>query len=63
MNRKIPKSKWIPALLLIYLAVMIITFGKENISNGETVKFVVIILIVLLVIIALYFFLKKKENS
>lgn len=63
MNRKIPKSKWIPALLLIYLAVMIITFGKENISNGETVKFVAIILIELLVIIALYFFLKKKENS
>ncbi len=60
MNRKIPKSKWIPALLLIYLAIMIITFGKENISNGETVKFVVIILIELLVIIALYFFLKKK---
>lgn len=61
-GKKIPKSKWLPILLLLYLIGMAIYFGIDKLKNGETIEFFAIILIDLLVIALLYILLKKIEQ-
>ena len=61
-RKRIPRSVWLPTLLLCYLAGMSIYFGGDLIRNGEALRLIVVSLIVLALIAALYFFLKKKES-
>lgn len=63
LKRKIPRSQWLPALLLCYLAAMNIYFGGDLIRRGEIFRLVVVSVVELLLIAALYFFLKKREKS
>ena len=61
-RKRIPRSVWLPTLLLCYLAAMSIYFGGDLIRNGEVIRLIVVSLIELALIAALYFFLKKKES-
>lgn len=60
--KKIPRSIWLPSLLLIYLLGMSGYHAKALIQAGETMRLVVVFLIEILIIVALYFFLRKREK-
>lgn len=54
------KYIWLPALLLLYGAVIGILFGKDFISSGRTWQFLATMAGDLAVCIALFFSLRKK---
>lgn len=60
---KVPKSTWLPIVLLIYLIGMTLYFGLDKLANGETVEFFAILIIDLIVIALLHFLLKKIEQN
>lgn len=63
-NRKrIPKSTWMPCLLLIYLFGMTIWFAPSLIANGEIARLIIVFVSELAIIIALRIFLKKREEQ
>lgn len=61
-KKKIRRSQWLPALLLLYFAAMACFYGPGMISNGETLRFTVISVVELGVLYLLYLFLRKKEK-
>lgn len=61
MKKKIPRSTWLPVLLLAYLAVMSY-IGRGELAAGNYLYYFGIIAITLVIIIALHFVLKKREN-
>ncbi len=61
MKKKIPRSIWLPVLLLAYLAVMSY-IGRGELAAGNYLYYFGIIAITLAIIIALNFVLKKREN-
>lgn len=61
--KRIPRSTWLPTLLLIYLTGMTCWFATSLIKGGETVRLIVVVLAELVIIALLYFFLKKKEKQ
>ena len=63
IRRKIPRSQWLPALLLVYLLGMTIYFGRDLIRQGEIARLVTVFLLDLGIIALLYFFLKKRESK
>lgn len=63
MKRNIPRSTWIPCLLLVYLAGMTAFFAPELIRTGETTRLIVVFCSELLLIALVYFFLKKREEQ
>ena len=58
---KIKRSVIFPIILFVYLAVMA-WIGRDNLTQGHTVRYCVIIGISLLIIVLLYFSLRKKEQ-
>ena len=60
--RKINKSVLVPALLLVYLAVMVYLFGMRYYYAGDYLFFFGISGSTLLIIIALHFVMKRREN-
>ena len=61
MKRKIPRSTWLPCLLLIYLAVMSY-IGRHEFFQGHYLYYFGIIGATLLAILALHFTLRKREK-
>lgn len=61
MKKKIPRSSWLPALLLIYLAAMSY-IGRGELAAGNYLYYFGIIAITLVIIITLHFVLKKREK-
>lgn len=63
MRKRIPKSTFLPLILLIYLAVMS-CFGYREYSAGKmsAAYFFGIIAATLIVIVLLHIFLKKREK-
>lgn len=61
MKKKIPRSTWLPVLLLAYLAAMSY-IGRGELAAGNYLYYFGIIVITLVIIIALHFVLKKREN-
>lgn len=61
-KKKIPRSTWMPCLLLIYLFGMTAWFAPELISNGETARLIIVFVTELIMIIVLRIFLKKREE-
>lgn len=62
-RKKIPKSTWMPCLLLIYLAGMTIWFAPSLISGGEIGRLIFVFISELVIIYVLYRFLKKREKQ
>lgn len=62
MKKKIPRSTWLPVLLLIYLAAMSY-IGRGELTAGHYLYYFGIIAVTLAIIITLHFVLKKRENS
>ena len=60
---KYRRSTVLPAILLIYLAVMA-CFGYKGVESGETsvTTYVLTIAVTLALIVTLHFFLKKREK-
>lgn len=60
---KIKKSTYIPAILLIYLAVMSV-IGYKGLSTGQTspLQYYCTIAATLAIIVLLHFFIKKRER-
>lgn len=61
MKKKIPRSTWLPALLLIYLAAMSY-IGRGELAAGNYLYYFGIIALTLVIIITLHFVLKKREK-
>ena len=57
-----PKHIVIPALLLIYLAVMVGIFGIRLYKAGEYIHFFSVIGVCLAVIVLLYFSLRRRQR-
>jgi membrane protein implicated in regulation of membrane protease activity len=63
-NRKrLPKSVWLPVILLIYLIAMAVYYGPRLIAGGETLRFILISLVELAIIILLWYLLRRKERK
>lgn len=57
-----PKSTWLPILLVAYLAFMAY-IGRGLLSQGQTAFYLALIAVTLAVIATLHFFLKKQERK
>lgn len=57
--KPVKKSTWLPALLLVYLAVMS-WIGRGELAAGHTLYYFGIIGLTLLCIITLHFFLRRR---
>lgn len=62
-RRKIRKSVWMPALLLIYLFGMTAWFAPALIANGETARLITVFLSEIFIIVLLRIFLVKRERQ
>ena len=62
-RKKIPRSVWMPALLLVYLFGMTAWFAPSLIAQGEVVRLVVVFVSELIIIAVLRWFLVKRENQ
>jgi hypothetical protein len=61
-KKKVPRSVWMPALLLIYLFGMTLWFAPQLIANGEIARLVIVFCSEILIIVLLRFFLLKREK-
>lgn len=61
--QRIPRSVWLPTLLLMYLAAMTCWFAPALIRGGEVTRLIVVVVAELAIIALLYFFLKKREQQ
>lgn len=61
--KRIPRHILIPAILLVYLAVMAI-LGLDGLRSGATTptQYVLTIIVTLAIIVLLYFFIKKRDQ-
>ncbi len=62
-KKKVPRSVWMPALLLIYLFGMTLWFAPQLIANVEIARLVIVFCSEILIIVLLRFFLLKREKS
>ncbi len=62
-KKKVPRSVWMPALLLIYLFGMTLWFAPQLIANGEIARLVIVFCSEILIIVLLRYFLIKREKS
>lgn len=62
-KKKVPRSVWMPALLLVYLAGMTMWFAPSLIANGEIARLIIVFVSELGIIILLRIFLKKRERQ
>lgn len=63
MRRRIPKSTFLPVILLIYLGVMsYIGYGEYASGRTSATYYFGIIILTLFVILLLHIFLKKRER-
>ncbi len=62
-RKKIRRSSWMPALLLIYLFGMTVWFAPELIARGETARLIIVFLSEVFIIVLLRFFLIKRERQ
>lgn len=60
--KKMNKSVWLPAVLLVYLAVIIVVYGLPHLRAGEYLLFYGVSCGSLLVIALLHWVLRKKER-
>ena len=60
--KKVNKSVWLPAVLLIYLAVIVIVYGLPHLRAGEYLLFYGVSFGSLVVIALLHWVLRKKER-
>lgn len=61
--RRIPRHILIPAILLVYLAIMAI-LGLDGLRTGATTltQYILTIAVTLGIIVLLYFFIKKRDR-
>ena len=62
-RRMIPRYKWLPPLMLVYLLGMTAWFGVDLIRAGEIARLVTVFVVDLIVIALLYIFLKKRYKN
>ncbi|MDE7026176.1 MAG: hypothetical protein K2O88_09915 [Paramuribaculum sp.] len=62
MKKKIPRSTWLPIVLLAYLAVMSY-MGRQELFQGNYLYYFGIIGSTLAIIIVLHFLLKYREKK
>lgn len=62
-RKKIPRSVWMPCLLLIYLFGMTAWFAPSLIANHEISRLIIVFVSDIAIIVALRIFLKKRENA
>lgn len=62
-KKRVPRSVWMPALLLIYLFGMTLWFAPQLIANGEIARLVIVFCSEILIIVLLRFFLLKREKQ
>lgn len=62
-RKKIPRSVWMPCLLLIYLFGMTAWFAPSLIANGEIARLIIVFISEIIIIIVLRIFLKKREQQ
>lgn len=60
-SSRIPRSVWLPLLLLIYLVGMTIWFAPSLVAEGETGRLVATCIIELAIIVLIHILLKKVE--
>ena len=60
--KKVNKSLWLPAVLLVYLAVIIVVYGLPHLRAGEDLLFYGVSCGSLVVIALLHLVLRKKER-
>ena len=60
-KRKIKKSIVFPLIMLVYLAVMA-WIGRDNLAQGNYLRYFGIICVSLIIILLLYLSLRKKEQ-
>ncbi len=60
-RKKIRRSTWMPALLLVYR--MTVWFAPELIARGETARLIIVFLSEVFIIVLLRFFLLKRERQ
>lgn len=60
--KKVNKSLWLPAVLLVYLAVIIVVYGLPHLRAGEYLLFYGVSCGSLVVIALLHLVLRKKER-
>lgn len=60
--KKIKKSIWLTAILMIYFLAMTAFYGPELVKTGQTTRLITVAAVEIVVLIALYFFLKKRER-
>lgn len=63
LRKRLPRSTWLPTLLLLYLTAMTCWFAPSLIHNGEIVRLIVVVTAELAIIALLYRLLKKKEKD
>ncbi len=61
--KRVNKSLWLPAAMLIYLAVIAIVYGLPHLRAGEHLLFYGVTGGSLLVIVLLHIVLRKKERQ
>lgn len=59
-RRRIPRSTWLPLVLMVYLAGMAYV-GRAHFVSGDYLYYFGVIVPTLLVIVVLHFVLKKRE--
>lgn len=62
-KKKINRSTWLPALLLIYLFGMTLWFAPSLIAGGEIARLIIVFVTELIIIIILRKFLQKRERQ
>lgn len=62
-RKRVPRSVWMPALLLIYLFGMTLWFAPKLIEDGETARLIIVFCSEILIIVLLRLFLIKKERQ
>lgn len=61
MSIKIRTSVWLPALLSVYLLVIVLCFGLDHLRAGKYVWFFGVLIGGMILIALLYYVLRRKE--
>ena len=62
MKRKFKRHLFIPLLLLVYIAIMVVMAIPKYQESGNWNEFTLILAVSLLLIVVLYFIYKRKEK-
>lgn len=61
-RRRLRKSYWQPAVLLLYFAIICIIYGRDLIAGGHTTRFMATVAIEITIVVLLFLSLRRKEK-